>query len=104
MQNPDQFILRNRGAARGSRFGDANFEVLVAFPQGIEMKSVSRVGEKNLRPHFGVNRLRVDVGEGDAENERTQIIDIRDAAESSERTLGHKMCVFAALILPWTDR
>ena len=63
------------------------------------MKSLGRVGEKNLRPHFGVDGLRVHIGEGDAENERTQIIDIRDASEGPDRALGNKMGILAALIL-----
>jgi len=63
------------------------------------VKSVGGVGEKNLRAHLRVHCLGVDVGEGDAENERTQIVDIGDAAEGSERTLGSKERVFAALIL-----
>src|SRR5208283_5974212 len=102
MQNPDQFRLCNRSAAR-DRFSRriAHLEVLVALRQRVEVKSVGCIGEKNLRPHFRVDRLRVHVGEGDAENERTQIIDIRNAAEISERTLCYEPSVFAALVLRW---
>ena len=100
MQNPNQLRLRKHGAAR-VQFGVriANFEVLIALCQGIEVKSVGRVGEKNLRPHFRVDRLRVNIGEGDAENERTQIIDICHAAERPERTLRRKTCILASLVL-----
>src|SRR5208282_2018930 len=105
MQNPDQFRLRNRAAGRVQlRIRIADFEVLIALRQCIEVKSVGRIGKENLRPHFRIDRLRVHIGEGNAEDERTQIIDIRDAAEVPKRALGKKMRVFSALVLPirWT--
>ena len=100
MQNPNQFRLGNRGAGRiYLRLRIADIEVLVALGQGVVVKSVGGIGEENLRPHFRIDRLGIYVGEGEAKHEGTQIIDIRDAAESPEGTLGYKMCVLAALIL-----
>src|SRR3982074_869592 len=100
MQNADQLRLRKRIAGSRVRPRIADFEVLVALGQDIEVKSLGRIGEKNLRLHFRVDRLGVDIGEGNAENERTQVIDIRDAAERPKPALGKKVCVLAALILP----
>src|SRR5208283_649903 len=81
---------------------NADFEVLVALSQGIEVKSVGGIGKENLRPDFRVDRLGVHVREGDAENERAQVIDIGDAAKIPEGTLGHETRVLAALVLRWS--
>src|SRR4030088_2625968 len=99
MQNADQLRLRKRIAGSRVRPRIADFEVLVALGQGIEVKSLGRIGEKNLRSHFRLDRPGVHVGEGDTEYERTQIIDIRDATEGPNATLPKKMCILAALIL-----
>src|SRR5271165_5907302 len=103
MENPYQLGLRNDAA--GALFrrwrGNANFEVLVTLGQGVEVKSVSGIGEEDLRPYFGVNCLGVDVGEGDAENERTQIVDIGDTAERPEGALGQETGILAPLVLRW---
>src|SRR5208282_3648248 len=102
MQNPDWLCRRNRAAGRVQfRARIADFEVLVALRQHIEVKSVGRVGEKDLRSDFRVDGQRVNVGENDAENKRTQIIDVGDAAKIPEGTLGCKTRVLTALILAW---
>src|ERR1700690_1147187 len=102
MQNADQLCLRYIDGASGRiRARIANIEVLIALGQTIEMKPAGGVGEKDLRPHLGVNRLAVDIGEGEAKNEGIQEIDIRDATKSSEWALSHKMRVLATLILGW---
>src|ERR1700677_1007748 len=100
MQNADQLRLRDidRASRRIGR-GIANSEVLVALGQAIEMKPIGRVGEKNLRPHFRINRLAVNVRECEAEDERTQIIDVGNPAEGSKRTFGHETRVLTALVL-----
>src|SRR5208282_3345491 len=81
MQNSDQLRLRNRAAGRVQfRVRIAYFEILVALRQHVEVKSVGCVGEEDLRSDFRVDGQRVYVGEDNAENKRTQVIDIGDAA------------------------
>src|SRR5208282_29299 len=102
MQNSDQLRLRNRAAGRVQfRVRIAYFEILVALRQHVEVKSVGCVGEEDLRSDFRVDGQRVYVGEDNAENKRTQVIDIGDAAKIAEGALGHKTRVLSALILAW---
>src|SRR5271165_655237 len=101
MQNPDQLRLRKRGTSVRSRTLIADLEVLIAFRQSVKVKSVGRIGKENLRPHFRVDRLAVNIRKGNAENERTQVIDIRNTPKVRKWMFGNKMCVLTPLVLRW---
>ena len=48
MQDANQLRLRKRGACRIENGGIADFEILVALRQSVEVQTVCRIGEKDL--------------------------------------------------------
>ena len=83
---PDMAIHAGRFKAGSVQDGDdvagsRALEVLVALHRSVVEKTVGRVGQKSLRLHFRIHRLGENFIEGQAEDERTQIIDVGDAAE-----------------------
>jgi len=86
MQNGD-YVARSRA-----------FEVLITLCGRVVEKSTRAVGEKGLRLYLRVYRLTEYVIEGEAEDERAQIVDAGDAAKVSEGIFGVEAHLVAALI------
>ena len=87
MQNGDD-VARSRA-----------LKVLIALRGAVVEKTARGVGEKGLRFHFGVHRLAEDIVEGQAKNERTQIVDAGHAAEVMAKSVfGIELHLVSALV------
>src|SRR5262249_50379906 len=79
--------------------GGRALEILVALEGKIVEITARRIGSKGHRFHFRVDRLDESLAECQAEDERTQVVDISDAAEIvREITLGRQAYVTASLV------
>src|ERR1700757_685005 len=73
-------------------------EVLVAFDHSSERKSLDRLGEEKLRFYLGVHRLGEHVVEGQAEEKRTEVVDIGTRGEAVKVAVGRQARLLATFL------
>src|SRR6202158_4615709 len=73
-------------------------EVLVALDHPAERKSLDRLGEEKLRFYFGVHGLGENIVEGQAEEKRTEVVNIGNRAESVKAAVGRQSRLLATFL------